>query len=269
MTLATCPPIDGDTRWVAIVADPISQVQSPQLFNAHFARRGINAVLLPAHVQPEHLCATLESLRHIQNLAGIVITVPHKIAATRFVQHLTPRARAIGSINCIRRANDANWEGDNFDGEGFVTGLLKQGHRIAGSCALLVGAAGGAGVSLAHALAQAGIARLDLHDIRRDALLETVDLLSSQYATAVFDASAEALPRHQFVINASPIGMRPEDGVPIDLSCSNPDAVIADLIMKPERTALLYDAQMRGLQTHPGRHLLENAVEKMAAFLRL
>jgi shikimate dehydrogenase len=63
--------------------------------------------------------------------------------------------------------------------------------------------------------------------------------------------------------------MRVGDPLPIDLTGANPDAVVADLIMKPAQTRLLEDAQARGLTTHPGRHLLENSVEKMASFLRL
>lgn len=270
MNSVTNPSIDGDTQWVAIVADPVSQVKSPQLFNAYFTRHGIGAVLLPAHVSPAHLGVTLDGLKHIQNLAGVVITVPHKIEAVRFVRHLTARAREIGSINCIRRATDGEWEGDNFDGEGFVIGLSREGHRIAGSTALLVGAAGGAGISLAHALAQGGIARLDLHDIRLDVLRNMVEKLSKRYPESKFVAvHAEARPDHRLVINASPAGMRPEEGVPIDLSHAGPEAVIADLIMKPEWTALLIEARSRGLCTHSGRHLLENAVGQMADFLGL
>ncbi|GAB7534036.1 shikimate dehydrogenase family protein [Burkholderia sp. 3C] len=270
MSFESSGAIDGDTRWVAIVADPVSQVQSPQLFNAHFARHGIHAVLVPAHVHPDELGVALDGLRAIRNLAGVVVTVPHKIEAARWVAQLTPRARAIGSINCIRRTGDGGWEGDNFDGEGFVAGLAAQRHEVAGTRALLVGAAGGAGIALADALAQRGAAAIDLFDIRSDAADALARRLAERYpqvAFAVGEPAANAA--HRLVINASPVGMRAGDGVPIDLSAAAPDALVADLIMKPACTPLLAAAEARGLRTHPGRHLLEQAVAPMADWLGL
>ncbi|WP_246793040.1 shikimate dehydrogenase family protein [Burkholderia perseverans] len=267
---ASLPPIDGDTRWVAIVADPVAQVQSPRLFNAFFASHGVPAALLPAHVHGTDLGAVLDGLKRIRNLAGVVITVPHKIEALRFARRLSPRAQAIGSINCLRRTADGEWEGDNFDGEGFVCGLDRQGHAIAGATALLVGAAGGAGIALADALARRGIVRLDLHDLRRDALAALIERLARRFPRVAFRAAEPAAaPAHALLINASPAGMRTADAIPIALADAAPGAVVADLIMKPERTALLADAQARGLRTHAGRHLLENAVEPIAAFLGL
>ncbi|MEK6422856.1 MAG: shikimate dehydrogenase [Burkholderia gladioli] len=270
MSFASLNPIDGETRWVTIVADPVSQVQSPQLFNAHFARHGIRAVLVPSHVHPDELGTALAGLRAIRNVAGVVITVPHKIDAARMVERLTPRARAIGSINCLRRCADGAWEGDNFDGEGFVVGLAAQRHEIAGARALLVGAAGGAGIALADALAQRGVSALDLFDVRREAAAALAQRLAERYpSVACRVAEPSATAAHRLLINASPVGMRRGDGVPIDLSGAAGDAVVADLIMKPAITPLLAEAAARGLRTHPGRHLLEHAVAPMAGWLGL
>ncbi len=270
MSFSSPNPIDGDTRWVTIVADPVSQVQSPQLFNAHFARHGIRAVLVPSHVRPGELGAVLAGLNAIRNLAGVVISVPHKIEATRWVARLTPRARAIGSINCLRRGEDGAWEGDNFDGDGFVAGLDAERHAIAGARVLLVGAAGGAGIALADALAQRGVAALDLFDVRREAAAALVRRLAERYPRVAFAlAEPSARAAHRLVVNASPVGMRAGDGVPIDLAGAARDAVVADLIMKPAITPLLAEAAARGLRTHPGRHLLEHAVAPMADWLGL
>jgi shikimate dehydrogenase len=262
--------IDGDTRVVAIIADPVAQVKSPQLFNAYFERHGINAVLIPAHVEPQNLKTALDGFKTLRNLAGVVVTVPHKIAVAKHISHLSPLSRAISSVNCLRINAEGEWEGDNFDGIGFLKGLSVQGHAIAGRKVLLVGASGGAGVTLSHALAQSGVASLALHDIRMNALSALVANLRACYPEVVIETAAPvAGAQHDLVINASPLGMHPDDPCPIDISGARPDAVIADLIMKPERTRLLMTAEESGLQVHGGRHLLENAVAQMVRYLGL
>jgi shikimate dehydrogenase len=262
--------IDGNTRLVVIIADPVAQVKSPLMFNAYFRRHEINAVLIPAHVEPDKLAAALEGFRSLKNLAGVVVTVPHKMQVTKWVEKCSSRAAAAGAMNCLRVGEDGNWEGDNFDGDGFVRGLEAHGHDLAHAHVLLVGAGGGAGSALAHALCEAGIARLDLHDVAADSLAAVKERLRVRYSgVALAATSAVARPEHGLVINASPMGMRPSDACPIDIGGASASAVIADLIMQPECTELLARAARQGLRTHAGRHLLEHSVEQMVEFLRL
>jgi len=261
--------IDGETRIVAILGDPIAQAKSPQLFNACFQRDGVNATLVPFHVPAAHLGPVLEGLRGIVNLAGVVVTVPHKLQATVHAARLSEAAQQTGGVNCLRREADGSWTGAMFDGEGFVKGLPGRGHGVRGKSALIVGT-GGAGVAVAHALIDAGIASLDLFDSNATSLRRLAQALQKRGSGVVV---RESVPRaqacHDLVVNATPCGMRPGDPLPIDLADAGPHAVIADLIMKPAQTRLLEEAEARGLTTHPGRHLLENSVEAMVAFLRL
>lgn len=261
--------VNGDTRIVVIVADPISQVKSPQFFNSHFARHGTNAILVPAHVTPQRLNQAVSGFAALQNLAGVVITVPHKVAACNLPDvQMTERAAVIGAVNCLRKREDGGWLGDNFDGEGFVIGLEQQGMSVAGRQVLLVGAAGGAGRALANALCTAEVAALRLADIREDAAEALADELRSRYwLTHIEIAEATGNRADDLIINASPVGMNPSDSIPIDISALNKNAVVADLIMKPEKTLLLRKASMLGLRTHPGRHLLLNSVGQMAKFM--
>lgn len=261
--------IDGETRIVAILGDPIAQAKSPQLFNALFERYGVNAVLVPFHVPATHLGAVLDGLRLVVNLAGVVVTVPHKLQASVYAAHLSAAAQQAAAVNCLRREVDDTWTGTMFDGAGFVEGLHRCGHVVRGKSALIVGA-GGAGVAVAHALLDAGIASLDIFDSNTSSVQRlAVALRARESGTVIREITARAQTTHDLVVNATPCGMRPDDPMPIDLSDAGPHAVIADLIMKPAETRLLADAQARGLATHPGRHLLENSVEAMAAFLGL
>ncbi|WP_434668292.1 shikimate dehydrogenase [Paraburkholderia sp. A3BS-1L] len=261
--------VDGETRVVAILGDPIAQAKSPELFNALFQRRRINAVLVPFHVPASNLDTLFEGLRAVANLAGVVVTVPHKVQAAAFAAHLSDEARQTGAVNCLRREADGSWTGAMFDGVGFVKGLHDRKHATQGRTALIVGA-GGAGVAVAHALVDAGVASLDLFDNNAASLQRLIRALRARNSRTVIRESApRAKAMHDLVVNATPCGMRAGDPLPVDLSDAGARAVIADLIMKPAETGLLALAKERGLATHPGRHLLENSIEAMAVFLGL
>jgi shikimate dehydrogenase len=261
--------IDGETQVVAIVGDPIAQAKSPELFNVLFAQHGINAALVPFHVTPASLGSVLDGISGIRNLAGVVVTVPHKFAAAAFAANLSAPALQTGAVNCLRRETSGEWSGAMFDGTGFVRGLRSQGHDIRGKRVFLAGA-GGAGAAVAHALLDSGIASLDIFDMNTASALRLIDALRLRRTTAVIGkGSTRAQSTHDLIINATPCGMRIDDPAPIDLSAASAHALVADLIMKPAETSWLAEAKGRDLIAHPGRHLLEHSIEAIAAFLNL
>jgi shikimate dehydrogenase len=261
--------IDGETKIVAILGDPIAQAKSPELFNALFERHAVNAVLIPMHVPPAQLGAVLDGLRGIVNLAGVVVTVPHKFAAAAYAANLSDSVRQTGGVNCLRREADGTWSGAMFDGSGFVKGLAACGQVVRNKSVLLVGT-GGAGTAVAHALLDAGVISIDLYDANLESMGRLEDALRSRRSAAsIRRGVASAQATRDLIVNATPCGMRAGDPSPIDLTCASQQAVVADLIMKPEQTPLLNAAKARGLTAHSGRHLLESSVETMAAFLRL
>lgn len=263
------PEIDGETRVVAILGDPVAQVKSPQLFNWRFAELSLNAVLIPFHVAEDKLGVVLDGLRAIANLAGVVVTVPHKVSAAKYAAALTPVARAVGAVNCLRREPDGEWTGAMFDGIGFVDGLAARGHAVGGRHILLVGA-GGAGAAVAHALVEREAASLDVYDVRADSRQNLICALRAYASkTIVREREARASSTHDLIINATPCGMRDGDPMPVDICEAREGVLVADLIMKPATTRLLAEAKTRGLSTHEGRHLLEHSVGSIADFFRL
>ncbi len=55
MHTAAVPTLSGTTDVYLIVGYPVAQVQAPVLFNAVFARAGVNAVMVPVEIAPQHL----------------------------------------------------------------------------------------------------------------------------------------------------------------------------------------------------------------------
>ncbi|AQH03100.1 shikimate dehydrogenase [Burkholderia sp. KK1] len=257
--------IAGDTRLFAIVGDPIAQARSPLVFNEIFQRMGVNAVLVPMQIPAASLATAIAGLKDIGNLDGIVVTVPHKISMNPLVDRLQPIAQKVGAINCMRRAPSGEWIGEMYDGEGFTRGLRKQGHEPRGMSVFQAGA-GGAGKALAHALASAGVRSLQLIDVDRAKQDALIAELAEAYPDVNVSAGSTAPEGVDMVVNATPCGMGGDDPLPFDIDRLDRRVLVADIIMKPERTRLLREAEARGHRIHLGRHLLENQAEIIAEF---
>src|SRR6218665_3423883 len=126
MTSFSTPlPISGETRLFAIVGDPIAQARSPSVFNALFAARGANAVLVPMQVPASQLRCAIGGLQGLATPAGLVGRGAHKVSGAGVPDESGPVARRVGAVNCMRRRPDGRWGGEMFDGEGFVAGLQR------------------------------------------------------------------------------------------------------------------------------------------------
>ena len=99
--------LNGETRLYYIVGDPIAQVKSPPALTGILVERGANALVVPAHVAPADLDGFIAAARATRNVDGIVVTVPHKIAALGHCDETTERARFAGSTNVMRRGGTA------------------------------------------------------------------------------------------------------------------------------------------------------------------
>lgn len=258
--------ITGNTQLFGIVADPVAQVRTPQVLNTWFEGEGRDAVLVPMHVGPEGLASVFQAFRAMRNLGGFIVTVPHKTNALPLCDEVSDAARAIGAVNAVRRTADGRLVGDMFDGRGFVAGLKSEGNDPAGRSVLLLGA-GGAGAAIAHALAQAGAARVSIAN-RTHAKAEA---MAEQVAAAVPGAKVDAVPAdprgYDIVVNATSLGMKEGDALPLDASLLSPSNLVAEIIMKPEMTALLQAAQEKGCRIHMGRHMLDHQVRLMGRFM--
>ncbi len=259
------PAVGGRTRVYGIVGDPVAQVRAPGALNRIWARRGVDAVMVPLHVPPEALETAVAGLRAMENFAGLVVTLPHKFAMARLVDSLAETARRVGAVNAIRREADGRWHGDMFDGRGFVAGLRAAGWAPRGRRALVVGA-GGAGHAIAFALAEAGIAELviaDLDGARATALAGRVAAASPGVAARAGPAAATGM---DLVVNATPAGLAAGDPLPVDVGTLRPETLVAEVVMEPAMTPLLRAAERRGCPVQPGDRLLAHQAPMIADF---
>jgi len=260
--------ITGTTRLYVVVGDPIEQVQAPALMNELFARTGTDAVLAPLWVTGADFAAVLGGLRQSRNLDGILVTVPHKAAAGRLADVLGPMAALTGVANAMRRDSQGRWVGENFDGTGFVRGLESQGYGPYGKRISLVGA-GGAGTAIAAALLAAGAAHMYICDLDARRLANLIGRLNHRWPGQASGCRSPELVRTDIIVNATPLGLRPDDPLPFPPGALPPGCVVADIIMKPAETALLRTAAAAGHPIHHGIHMLREQLGFYSEFFGL
>ncbi|OHC49921.1 MAG: shikimate dehydrogenase [Rhodobacteraceae bacterium GWF1_65_7] len=258
--------ITGTTRFAPILAHPCRHVRTPAVFNAECAARGLDLVMAPLDVAPAMLAPTVTALQAVENLAGMVITIPHKTAVAALCDRLIGAAEMLGVCNILRRERDGSLTGAMFDGEGFVAGLRYQGHDPAGRRVLLLGA-GGAAAGLAHALTSAGVAGLT---IANRSLAKAEDLaaqLRHAFPRAQIAAGAADPRGFDLVINGTSLGMHTGDALPVNPDLLEPGTLVAEVVMQPDVTPLLAAAEARGCQTHKGIHMIEQQIRLLVDFL--
>lgn len=260
--------ITGTTRLFAVVGDPVAQVRAPELMNPLLARLGLDAVLVPVHARPRDLADVIRGLQRTANLDGLLIAAPHKVEACRFADRLGEAVVLSGSANAMRRDWDGGWTAENFDGAGFVEGLLAARHPPAGRQAALVGT-GGAGAAVAAALLTAGVARLALYDREPARLGALLDRLRERFPGRVCAGADVDLERADLAVNATPLGPCPDDPLPFAPRRLRRGCLVADIVVKPHETPLLRAAAAAGHPVHHGHHMLDHQIPLYRDFFGL
>ncbi|WP_348837012.1 shikimate dehydrogenase [Xanthobacter sp. KR7-65] len=258
--------ISGHTKVFAILADPIHHVRTPQMLNALMTREDRDGVMVPFHVAPDDLAALVKSLRTIRSLGGFVVTVPHKSAIVDLLDEVSDSARRIGAANVVRREADGRLVGDMLDGKGFVGGLKAAGIDPKGARVYLAGA-GGAANAIAFAFVEAGVARLTIANRTRAKAEDLARRLAEAHPGAPVEIGGADPSGHDIVANATSLGLKADDPLPLDAARLTADQIVAEVIMQPEETALLAAAKAKGCRIHPGTPMLACQLDLMADFL--
>lgn len=257
--------VSGTTRFIAILGDPVSQVLSPQVFNPRLAKAGADALLIPLHVPSSAFETVMPALRRLGNLAGLIFTVPFKERAFAFADRVLPAGQQIGTINAMRRDPDGCWTADMFDGTGLVRALEQLDAEPRNRRVLLVGA-GGAGRAIAIAVARAGALALTLFDLDQDkAGRLATDVRRFYPDCAVTTPDTVDARGFDIIVNATPVGMAPNDGLPVPLNLQ-PGMVVFDIVPKPPMTPLLAEAARNGCRFGGGRLMIDCQADAVLEF---
>jgi len=258
--------ITGSTRIYGIFGWPVGHTLSPALHNAAFERLGINACYVPMPVRPENLRDAIQGVRAM-SIAGVNVTVPHKVEAVGMLDEVHGVAAELGAVNVIMN-NDGILDGYNTDVEGFRRSLEHAGVTPAGAAVAMIGA-GGASRSIVKAMQLAGMKKMYIFNRTRSKAEAIAEEFSTGGApvevTDFSDPEVDTIFENcKIVINTTSLGLKAGDPMPLDPGLLQQHHVVIDIIYHPGETELLAAGRKIGAKTVNGYGML--VFQAMEAF---
>ncbi|GAB4517378.1 MAG: shikimate dehydrogenase [Roseibium sp.] len=249
---------DKDILLAGLIGRGIARSRTPQMHMAEAAAqhmRGVYRIIdvdtLPADRQNLEV---IVRAAEITGFSGLNVTYPFKMEVIPFLDQLSPNAAAVGSVNTIVFRSGKRI-GHNTDLWGFAESFRRHMPGASADTVLLVGA-GGAGVAVAHALADCATRQLKIFDLdparaaqvaaqvrknRPGVMVETIAAIDETVTAGLTG-----------LVNASPVGMAKTPGTPVPLELLRPDMWVADIVYFPLETELLAGARKLGCRVLPG-----------------
>jgi shikimate dehydrogenase len=256
--------LSGRTTLYFHLADPVFQVKAPALFNAAFAERDIDAVLVPLHVPSNVLAAIFPALGTADNVGGLLVTMPHKQSILPLCGRLGRQASRVRAANAVRFGAAGESVGEMFDGLGMLRAAAQKGIDFSERPVLLLGA-GGAARAIAFAVADAGASSLIVSNRSNKAAASLVVDLRKPFPNVNVSAGDPVPSAGGVVINSTSLGMKSTDAMPLNSHLIEPSLDIVDIVTVSE-TPLLRAAQKCGCNTISGEEMLKSMVDPVLTF---
>lgn len=255
--------VDGKTKILGVIGDPIEHTFSPAMHNAGLDALNLNYIYLPFHVKPDRLKDCIEGAKAI-GIQGLNVTIPHKTNVMKHLDEIDQVASMIGAVNTIQFIYDENYEssnqnneinvttrGFNTDGYGCVR-AIEEKTSINNKKVTITGA-GGAARAVAFQIANSGIDELSIlnrnlskaeslvGDMKTN--LEAIGIDIGINAYGIDDLKRE-LSDSDIFIDTTPIGMYPNvnDKAIASADILHEDLVVNDIVYTPMETSLIKEA---------------------------
>jgi shikimate dehydrogenase len=253
--------ISAKTKICGIIGDPVEHSMSPVMHNTAFSSLGLDYIYLPFRVERENLARAIDGLRAF-NIAGLNVTIPHKVAVIPFLDELETLAEKIGAVNTIVN-NNGLFKGYNTDASGFIKALLKRGIEPGDKKVVILGA-GGASRAISFTLAEKGAELVILNrKLEMDWAVELASSISQFWDKEVkaLELNEEnlstALDSADILVNATSVGMSPNTSqTPVAKRLLRSGLVVFDVVYNPVKTRLLAEAGESGATTIDGIDML-------------
>jgi shikimate dehydrogenase len=240
------PKVAGVIGW------PVAHSKSPLIHRFWLGKLGIDGEYCRFPVAPERLGQAMAGLAGL-GIAGVNVTVPHKLAVLAHLDEIDAGARAVGAVNTVEVMADGRLRGWNSD----VAGVFEPTRElnIAGREVILVGTGGAARAAMAamvrHGAAQVTVLARDLG--KGEALLAA---FGQAGRVVPMDASLSDCGDVALLFNASVLGMVGQPAFVPDFAGFPDDLTVFDAVYAPLETPLLAAARGRGLRVIDGLSML-------------
>lgn len=244
-------------RKAFVVGHPIAHSRSPLIHGYWLQNLHIDGSYERMDISPEGFDAFVHGLVRA-GFAGGNVTIPHKEAAYRLVDGLTPRARKIGAVNTLVVSEDGVL-GDNTDAPGFIAHvdqtLGSDWLQRCGGTALVLGA-GGAARAVVAGLAERGVDRILIANRSRDRARSLIEIEPERIEVIEWSTVPQVLGETGLLVNTTSLGMVGHAPLDISLDALPATAAVADIVYAPLETTLLKTARARSLATVDGLGML-------------
>ena len=272
---------------LGVLGFPIKHSVSPQMHNAALK---VLAETDPKfktwryyriEVPPEKLKEALDLLAE-KGFLGLNLTIPHKVLALEWVNVRNEMGTVAGAVNTLVRKGDV-WSGFNTDGVGFAYVVSQAPLRapLPRNYVVILGA-GGAARAIAAVSVVVGCRGIFIGNRSKDRLDELLGQLQSVnekvrppdgrisiHGFDLNDAANQELPADSLIVNATSLGLKPDDPSPIDLSIFSVNAKVFDTTYGKHRSNLLLQADALGMKSSGGLPMLvEQGHEALFIWIR-
>jgi len=202
--------IDSNTRFLAVLGDPISHSSSPELHNFCLQKLEYNIFYVPIRVLAEEMKRVLKGMAQ-NSFLGVNLTIPLKETACPHVDFLDPEAKRIGAINTIKFIKGRS-EGYNTDVPAFYDSVCAHfGFKPDGKNILIFGS-GGSARACAYILSQKGVKTIIIcsrNKKRAKFLIQSLEKWSPKVKFCWLDFNKKNFPKKfpniDLMVNTTPL----------------------------------------------------------------
>lgn len=253
--------IDAKTKLAGLIGWPLDHTLSPAMHNAAYAVMNLNLVYLPLPVREgQDLVRVTNALRALP-FVGFNVTMPYKRVMMNVCDEVATAAQLAGAVNTVHIV-DGRLIGYNTDGHGLMESLKDEaGLEPAGKRAVILGTGGAAGAALVGMMLER-VGHVTLVGRRIEVAEDMIENLSDRLRETGADAvrfgpdAQAAVEAADVIVNATPLGMGPDDELPVPQEWFQPGQIVADMVYRPAVTPLMAAAQARGARTVGGLGML-------------
>ncbi|MBY0426240.1 MAG: shikimate dehydrogenase [Cytophagales bacterium] len=237
-------------RTYGLIGFPLTHSFSKKYFSEKFEKEGIKNCKYELFEMRDP-AQLVQLLRNDPSIAGVNVTIPHKLTVIPLLSVLDYSAKVVGAVNVIKVSN-GQLIGYNSDYYGFGESLKRfLGKRIKGIHALILGT-GGSSKAVEAALRGMKIP------------FQLVSRKPSNSAIAYSSLTKDYFREYELIINTTPLGMYPkvDECPPIPYEYLTEDHFLFDLVYNPEETLFLKKGAEMGAETQNGLEMLHLQAEK-------
>lgn len=174
---------------------------------------------------------------------GINITIPYKLTVLPHLDFISDTAKKIGAVNTVVN-KDGKLYGYNTDFYGLSDLILRSGVRVKGKkCAIL----GSGGTARTARFVLEALGALEILSVSRDKKDGYIDY------SELYESHGDV----EIIINATPVGMYPKNGVsPVEVSRFKNLKLAVDAIYNPINTRFVQEAREMGAVAVDGLYML-------------